>query len=148
MYALPPFSHPFLAAISASGLSLLSQLWIGWFTDALPDHPHDPLQQSQYRVVFPEPDTADTVQRLLVRVKRVRVLSVSCMVDEVAGVSFRFDGGVSRWTGSWDILRYTSLYGPNSLPRNLVGASLSINYAILSFSTKAMTNSRLYPTAS
>jgi hypothetical protein len=37
-----------------SGLSCLSQDWIGWFTEALPDQPQDPLQQSQYLVVLPE----------------------------------------------------------------------------------------------
>lgn len=53
MNAVPPLSHPFFAAILARELSCLSQLCTGWLTDALPDHPHDPLQQSQYLVVFP-----------------------------------------------------------------------------------------------
>jgi hypothetical protein len=53
MYASPPLSHPFFAAMFDSGLSCLSHDWIGWFTDAFPDHPHEPLQQSQYLVVFP-----------------------------------------------------------------------------------------------
>lgn len=51
----PPLSQALFAAMSASGLSLLSQLRMGWLTGALPAQPHEPLQQSQYRVVFPEP---------------------------------------------------------------------------------------------
>lgn len=39
--------------MSERGLSLLSQLFTGELTEALPDHPHDGLQQSQYLVVFP-----------------------------------------------------------------------------------------------
>jgi len=49
----------------ANGLSDLSQLLMGALTDALPDQPQEPLQQSQYRVVFPLPlwATADPVAR-------------------------------------------------------------------------------------
>jgi hypothetical protein len=53
MNADPPLSQPFFAAMSAIGLSDLSHDWMGWFTGAFPDHPQEPLQQSQYLVVFP-----------------------------------------------------------------------------------------------
>lgn len=53
MKAVPPDPQPFLAPMSARGLSLLSQLLTGELTQALPDQPQDGLQQSQYLLVTP-----------------------------------------------------------------------------------------------
>jgi hypothetical protein len=81
MYADPPLSHPFLAAMSANGLSDLSQLVMGLLTLALPDHPQEPLQQSQYLVVFPEPDWASTVARPVASARRASCLNETMMID-------------------------------------------------------------------
>lgn len=64
----------------ARGLSDLSQLRIGWFTEALPDQPHDPLQQSQYRVVLPDPLCALTVAAPVVRARKASCLSETSIV--------------------------------------------------------------------
>lgn len=105
--AVPPDSQPFLAAILARGLSFLSQLLTGELTEALLDHPHDGLQQSQYLVVFP-------VDWALIRaVPITKAITVSrcreSMMCKLVVILISEDCWCWRW---WPCVLNLNLYGP------------------------------------
>ena len=76
-----------------SGLLLLSQVVTGALTGAFPDHAHDGLQQSQYRVVCPE-DCAKAVEDMEAAVRRPNTEGL-CMFKTCIE-------NLSRWT--WNCL--------------------------------------------
>jgi hypothetical protein len=78
--------------MSERGLSLLSQLLTGEFTEALPDHPHDGLQQSQYLVVFPVLVWASTRA-----VPKANVATASCERKSILKVRRVRDSWRRRW---------------------------------------------------
>lgn len=53
---------------------------MGWLTAAFPDHPHEPLQQSQYLVVFPVLVWASTVARPVANAR-----NAICVKDTILG---------------------------------------------------------------